>query len=222
MAMMSVGERRALIFGVALLLALFASRRAEAADITVLDGGGGDVLGIISVKGFIDIGDDKKFTDITTGILKAIVFLEGPGGRIFAAMNIGLNIRKRGFETAVATEKVCTSACALTWLGGNSRHMGEGAKVGFHAARDKREDHEPSAAGDASVGYYMRELAFPLQAVIFAMKAKPDDTAWLNTEDAQAYRILYDALTKAQADRFATLTAFRLKRRRVPVKRITE
>jgi hypothetical protein len=218
---MSVGELRALVFWAALLLTLCSAKVAQAADVTLLDRGSSQVPGIISIKGFIDIGDDKKFTDITAEVQRALVFLESPGGRIFAAMNIGLNIRKRGFETTVTPGKVCTSACALAWLGGNSRHMGEGAKVGFHAARDKKEDHEPSAAANASVGYYMRELQFPLQAVIFAMKAKPDDTAWLTTEDAQTYGIPYDALTKVQADRFAALTASDLKRRRVPVERFT-
>jgi hypothetical protein len=100
--------------------------------------------------------------------------------------------------------------------------MGEGAKVGFHAARDNRDDHEPSAAANASVGYYMRELAFPLPAVIFATQAKPDATAWLKPEDAQTYGIPYDGLVKVQAERYAALTAFHLKGRRVSRKRYND
>jgi hypothetical protein len=227
MAKVSLGEglapmKRALIFWAALHLALFSATIAHAADVTVLDRGSGDIPAVISINGFIEMGDDKKFIDITTGIRKAIVFLESPGGRISPAMAIGIEIRKHDFGTTVPQGKVCTSACALTWLAGTPRYMGKDAKVGFHAAKVKQEDTEPSAPGNASVGYYMHELKFPLQAVIFVTETSPDNMAWLSQEDAQTYGIPYYALAKAQADRFAALTPFHLKRRPVPAERAAQ
>jgi len=187
------------IFQVALLLALVSATVAQAVEVEVLDRGD---AAIITVKGFFDFGDDVRFTYATAGISKAIVYFESPGGRILPAMNLGFNIWKRGFETAVAPGTVCSSACALSWLGGNPRRMGEGARIGFHSAQHVK-DGSSSAVGNEAIGSYIHhKLGIPREAVIFATKAMPNDMAWLNAQDAQTYNIHYNALTKAQADRY--------------------
>jgi hypothetical protein len=206
MAKMSVGERRALVFWAAVLLALSYAKHAQAADITVLNMGNADLPAIVSVKGFLGTGDDQKFTTATiAGIRKAIVYLEGPGGEIGPSLNIGLVIKTRHFETAVAATKTCVSGCALAWLAGAPRHMGEEAHIGFHAAWIKETG---SAAGTANafIGYYVHELGLNFNTLRYIM-AEPGSMSWLTRQDAADHGIGYDMLTKEQADRFAVVAA---------------
>jgi hypothetical protein len=200
--------KRTLVLWATLLLALFSARTAQAADITVLDRGDGDLPAIVTVKGYFDLDDDQKFIQATAGIPKAIVYLEGPGGEITPGLNIGLAIRNQGFETAVAGAKTCSSACALAWLAGSPRRMGEGSNIGFHAAWiESRGADAPSGTGNAFVGYYAHQLGLTYDAVRYITMAEPSSMSWLTPQDAHAYNIHYDALTREQADRYAAATA---------------
>jgi hypothetical protein len=123
----------------ALLLALVAPCIAWAAEVTLLSQEDGNARpAIVLIKGKIDQGDEVKFHNTIMAARSAIVFLEGPGGVIGAAIAMGLIVRIRGFETAVADETTCASACALVWLGGNPRRLGKDARIGFHASRSPR------------------------------------------------------------------------------------
>jgi hypothetical protein len=188
-----------------LLLALMATSIAQAAEIKVLSDGGTErspVPAIILVKGLLKNGDDVKFRQTVGLTTSAIVYLESPGGVIGPAMNIGLAIKGKGFETAVADGATCTSACALAWLGGNPRRMGFGAHIGFHATRSAKDDAAETAAGNALVGYYLRQLGLSSNAVIFVMKATPQSMTYLTEHDALSSDIHYNALTRAQAERY--------------------
>ena len=67
-----------------------------------------------------------------------------PGGSLFAALELGEAIRKRGFDTEVGRTNnsdkvpgVCASACAYAFMGGVGRYLEEGAKLGVHRFYNK-------------------------------------------------------------------------------------
>jgi hypothetical protein len=197
--------RKAMTAICASLLALVASSVGNAAEIRILSDGKTEGLpapAIILVKGVLKNGDDVKFQQTTSFAQSALVYLESPGGVIGPAMNIGLAINDRGFETAVADGADCTSACALAWLGGNPRRMGEGAHIGFHSTQSAKDDAAETAAGNALVGYYLHQLGLSTDAVIFVMKATPQSMTYLAEHDALASDIHFNALTRAQAERY--------------------
>ena len=94
---------------------------------------------VITISGFIEQGDDKKFAELTWGLNDAIVVLNSRGGYNSAATNIGLRIRSHNYETRVRSGAICSSACTLIWLAGTYRHLDPKTRLGFHSAREKRE-----------------------------------------------------------------------------------
>jgi hypothetical protein len=188
-----------------LLLALMAPSMGKAADIRVLSDGKTEGLpapAIILIKGLLQNGDDVKFRQTIGFASSAIVYLESPGGVIGPAINIGLAINASGFETAVADGANCTSACALAWLGGNPRRMGEGAHIGFHSTQSAKDDAAETAAGNALVGYYLHQLGLSTNAVIFVMRATPQSMTYLEEHGALSSDIHFNALTRAQGERY--------------------
>jgi hypothetical protein len=80
--------------------------------------------------------------------------------------------------------------------------MGEGAHVGFHATLSAKDDAAETAAGNALVGFYLHQLGFSSSAVIFVMKATPQSMTYLTERDALSSGIDFNALTRAQAERY--------------------
>jgi hypothetical protein len=85
----------------------------------------------ISISGEIMKGDEQKFKEIALRSDKAIVYLEGPGGDLGAAIRIGRLVNALGYMTAV-NEAQCASACALIWVAGHFKFLSPNAQVGFH------------------------------------------------------------------------------------------
>ena len=65
----------------------------------------------------------------------------GPGGYVPAARSIAEVLMKYEIDTVAYGQ--CMSACTLIFLGGKSRTMEPGAKLGFHKQLVAREDHKP-------------------------------------------------------------------------------
>ena len=187
----------------AALCAFLLATAAQAAEIKVLSQADEvtSTPALIAIKGKLNQGDDATFRVTLGNIRAAIVFLESPGGSLTAAISIGLTIRKRRLETAVADGATCTSACAMAWLGGTPRRMGEGARVGFHEPWDPK-TKESSLKGNVLIASYVRQLGLPLGVVTFIVNAGPRSMAWLTEASSSAYRIFYVELRRDQAERY--------------------
>jgi hypothetical protein len=85
------------------------------------------------------------------------------GGLIGPAMQIGELIRQRGMATFVPGERTCASACALIWVAGFPRFVGDTPQIGFHAAYDQ-DTGQAAGAGNAILGAYLRGLGFGYRA----------------------------------------------------------
>ena len=175
----------------AVLCALLAGSlsAAHAADIRVLvkENSVKDEGAIVLVKGFISKGDDTVFERKIAGINRAIVFLEGPGGSVQTAIDIGKIIRQYGFNTAAADRATCASSCALAWLGGIVRYAGDKTRIGFHSTAVSAFRKERSDFGNAMVRDYLERLGYSDAVFKYVTKASPASLTVPTPEDDQRY-----------------------------------
>jgi hypothetical protein len=182
------------LFALATLCALTV-HDVQASDIKVVTQQSGTNPAIIIVTGPFYMADGDRFGMATSEIQKAVVFFDSTGGNALAATTMGWHIRKKGFQTAVANHGYCASACALAWLGGTSRFLGKGARIGFHSAAmdGARSDYTNALVGD----YLTRLLGYSSQTVYYITKAEPQSMTWLTEQDAKEYGIDFRRLPTA-------------------------
>ena len=167
----------------ACILITVAFRSAHSASIEVVKLN--NELDLISIDGPIEYRDDVEFRLKSFGSKKAIVALISPGGNLDAGLSIGKQIRTSGYSTLVGA-KLCASACALAWLGGERRYMTSNANIGFHAAYISQNNFaRESGMGNALVGSYLAKLGLGDDAIIFITSAPPEYLNWLDFRSAQ-------------------------------------
>jgi hypothetical protein len=176
---------------------LFTCQVTQAADISLVLDGTPTHPAIIFIHGAFrpdsDIADIKNFATIAEDQkYGAIVFLESQGGLLMTGTWIGREIKKRGFITAVANNAVCSSACAIAWLGGKERFMDPRARVGFHAARKwPWMTNEIDTHGNTVVSLYLRDIGFTDPGVArYLTSAPPVSMTWVKLDDLARYGIV--------------------------------
>lgn len=166
------------------ILLMFSVAASEAAEIDVQQLGNGSVL--IVIEGDFEQGDidtfRKKVASLSTS--KAAVAFRSDGGSLVAGIRIGSLIREKKFATVIPDGASCASACALAWLGGTRRFMGQGASVGFHAAYILK-SYGPieSGSGNAILGAYLNQLGLSENAILHVTKTAPTSIQWMSLED---------------------------------------
>jgi len=141
----------------------------------------------IVIDGIITLEDQANFTTAATASNSAVVVLNSQGGATLSALEMGKTIRLKGFATAIPENALCASACALMWLAGSPRFIGEGAHIGFHASYiDRNGTLEESGVANALVGAYLNQLGLSQKAVAFVTSAPPQGMEWLDASKAQS------------------------------------
>jgi len=162
----------------------------------------------VDVVGRINEGDFKTFQQKTDQIYpigpghpnkQVIVTLMSYGGEANPALQIGDRIRKRGMSTFVPGDRMCTSACALIWLAGVPRNVGDTPQIGFHAVYDPTTRRE-TGAGNAVVGAYLRDLGVGYKAIIFMTRKGPASVEWLTPDVAKELGVAWTMLQPPRAD----------------------
>ncbi len=176
-------------------VALGVGATASAATITVVPTGPNSAP-IVVVAGKFEFSDIEEFRSKVASLTKAIVAFNSDGGNAFAGIRIGKLIRLKNFKTAVVDGNRCASACAIAWLGGTTRFMGQRALVGFHAAYNKNTGQE-TGAGNALVGAYLNEIGLSDPAIYYITKAAPSSITWLTLSDAEKVGIEVRLLGRA-------------------------
>ncbi len=174
--------------GAACLFAVFVTGAASGATINVrLRGSPED--GLVTVVGPFGVSDIDDFRTKTAYLSKAIVAFSSDGGNLSAGIRIGEMIRVKNYATAVPVGARCASACALAWLGGTRRFMGEGAQIGFHSASaipsGQPDDEQITSIGNALIGAYLTRIGLPERAVVYITEATPREITWLSLTDAK-------------------------------------
>jgi len=173
---------------VAVMALLFAVPVAQAASIDVRSSGG--VMALVMVEGDLELTDIEAFRNKVASVGKAAVAFRSDGGSLLAGIRIGMMIRVHNFTTVVPDASQCASACAVAWLGGVHRFLGQGAKVGFHAAYvQKSGATAESGPGNAVLGAYLDQIGLPEDAIVYITQASPNSMKWLSMEEAAQHGI---------------------------------
>ena len=179
---------------------LLASTGVEAAQITVKPLDNGSTL--VAIEGDLDLADIDTFRTRTESLPvgRARVEFSSKGGSLLAGIRIGSLIRTKKFNTVVPDGAQCASACALAWLGGTRRLIGEYASVGFHAAYIvKTGALSESGPGNAILGAYLNQLGLSEKAILYITHAAPTSMQWMSMEEAAEYGITVVKLPLADA-----------------------
>ena len=182
-----------------LILLLCASTGSRAADIDVRRLDNGSTL--IVIDGKFELSDVESFRSKIASLPagKATVAFESKGGRLLSGIRLGSMIREKRFSTVVADSGSCVAACALAWLGGAKRFVGQGARVGFQAAYILKSDvPTESGPGNAILGAYLNQLGLSEKAILYVTRASPTSMQWLTMTDAEANGIAVSRLPTAE------------------------
>lgn len=97
----------------------------------------------IYFSGEITTSTTRQFLDLVLSkkITKATVYFDSIGGDLMSGMELGEQIRKAGFNTAIGKQGVgygnsgigkCQSSCVLSYVGGYFRFAEPGSNIGIH------------------------------------------------------------------------------------------
>ena len=134
-------------------------------------------------------GDERVFRELAGRAPGgAVVVLSGPGGSVSAALAIGREIQARRLGTLVPPNAACASACSLIWLAGARRQLGEGARIGFHAASVQCADGSrvETHAFDWVLRGYPTGLGFATDVVATIVATPSTRVRWLDAIELRA------------------------------------
>jgi hypothetical protein len=183
-----------------IVLCSLALTGADAAQIALKPLDNGSTL--VAIDGELDLADIDAFRVKTEALPvgRATVEFSSKGGSLLAGIRIGALIRTKKFTTVVPDGAQCASACALAWLGGTRRLVGEYARVGFHTAYImKTGGLSESGPGNAILGAYLNQLGLSERAILYITHAAPTSMQWMSMEEAAEYGIAVAKLPPAQA-----------------------
>ena len=173
-----------------------ASERDATLTITVVprsDSGVFRDTALVYLDGRIDAGAPDRLSRALDGVKgKTAIWLNSPGGNLFAGMQLGRIIRRHGASTHIISSRTllpgeCYSACSLAFLGGIYRFNDNGARYGVHraslgsAGEDADRAHDLSAAVDS----YIREMGVDARLLDLWTKAAPDEMYVLSPKEAE-------------------------------------
>lgn len=107
------------------------------------------------------------------------------GGNLGQALKMGVLIRALGLSTRVASGNDCLSACVYAFIGGISRTVDEGARMGVHQFSPESEDIQVAADDSRmvieGVSRYTRAMNVSEHLSSLALMARPDQINLLTT-----------------------------------------
>lgn len=147
---------------------------------------GGKVALVYS--GQIQNGDYDDFLVSLDKIKPDMVVLDSPGGDVREAMWIGMEIQKRGLNTSLRSNQICTSACALVFFAGRMKFLSRGASIGLHSAANT--DGAASLEGTALMEGYLLALGVPAELLQRMYSYGPSEMLWLSDKDRATLRVV--------------------------------
>ena len=176
---------------VLIALSLGIAGLSHAADIIVEPAKPTEKRNAMFITGAIVKGDFDKFKNALNKINNdkpVMVLLDGPGGSLVDAIQIGLAINKLKYDT-VAYRGICASACAYIWLAGARAIIDtdENAKVGFHSPYyiDKFGNKKSDNSASAILGGYLRDIGASYSIITYATSVDGDSISWLTESKAK-------------------------------------
>jgi hypothetical protein len=135
------------------------------------------------------------------------VEFDSPGGSVSDAIAVGVLIRERGYETNVASGRLCASSCPLAFAGGVERHASDASALGVHqiyAAIDPAN----IPAGLRATGEAISDAQKTTAAITRHLSAMDIDPAlWLHALETPPDRLYY--LSPAEMTGYRLVTSIR-------------
>ena len=156
---------------------------------------------LVYLDGLIDAGASDRLSKALEGINgKIAVWLNSPGGNLFAGMQLGRIIRKHGASTHIVNYRTllpgeCYSACSLAFLGGVYRFANNGAHYGVHRASlqaGPRADRDLGQDLSAAIRSYIREMGVDARLFDLWIKAAPDEMYFLSQQQVRDLGVVKD------------------------------
>jgi hypothetical protein len=160
------------------------------------------------IQGTIEPNDGGKFMELMLkdSPKKAVIILNSTGGNLEASLQIGRYVKFQNYATYVPSGAVCGSGCAMIWLAGSLKQVGENGKIGFHAAYEikkvgKQVYVKEDGMANAIVGAYYTELGYSVDAIKFFTAAAPSSALFLNNEWAAKLGINVKVITDKKEEK---------------------
>lgn len=115
--------------------------------------------------------DIRKFLDATPAI--KVIHLNSSGGWLTEAYALHQLIKDRRLITYTSTS--CTSACAIAFIGGSERYLGERGRIGFHSASIGSIDGETFKQINDAVSKTLRDSGVPNSFIERAIRTSAKD-----------------------------------------------
>jgi hypothetical protein len=175
---------------IALACAGSVARAAEFRSTDMPDGGGHAIM----LSGIIAPGDEAAFHKLAETLDTAVVITTGPGGVVATAVTIGSEIRARGWSTLVPAGAQCASSCSLIWLAGQTRMLGAGAQIGFHAMSVMTRNGQRAETHDLDVHLraWLTSLGYAFDATATIVNTGAAFVRWYDTTELRANGIPTD------------------------------
>ena len=155
---------------------------------------------IVYLDGQIDARAPAGLAQALEGVDGRIaIWLNSPGGNLFAGMQLGRVIRKHGASTHIIDSRTllpgeCYSACSVAFLGGVYRFNDNGARYGVHrtSLRGGPKTGDPDLDQDLSsaIRAYVREMGVDARLVDLWLKARPDEMYVLSEREARVLGVV--------------------------------
>jgi hypothetical protein len=165
----------------------------------------GDIYSSVYVDGDFDTSSPRLLDSALAKLPKqgAIsVFLNSRGGNLFAGMEVGRIIRKRGASTHIGVNSSelksskrggCYSACSLAYLGGIFRFMNDEAEYGVHrfsnSAGPSSNDLDIGQILSSAITGYIADMDVDTKLFHLMTKVGPDNIYVLSPQEIRDLRI---------------------------------
>ena len=159
---------------------------------------------LVYLHGRIDADAPRRLAEALQGVDGAIaVWLNSPGGNLFAGMQLGRILRQRGASTHIIDYRTlrpgaCYSACAMTFLGGVYRFSGNGARYGVHRASllvGPTGEVDLGQHLSSAIGSYIREMGIHPRLLDLCMKAGRDEMYVLSPRELKDLGVVNNGRT---------------------------
>lgn len=156
------------------------------------------------IRGQITQKDSYSFKELTqiaksTNQVIRWVYLDSPGGNVYAGYEIALLVRNSGIHSFVPASGTCASSCFTVFMAGNSRHHGENVKIGVHSATDPlRQETDVAMSVTVQMSRFLKYLGTPDAIIGRLVTARPTEMAWLTKHELQEIaKVVLTAPSKA-------------------------
>ena len=138
---------------------------------------------ILHIYGEIKPETPALFRTVLDAIDTDIVVVDSGGGRIDEAIEIARIIRERKLNTFIYGNNVCSSACLLLFMSGETKFAQPGAALGVHSASNR--NGRRSESGTQQMADYLRSVGVPGDIIKRMRRTAPMDMDWLSEDQLE-------------------------------------